>query len=96
MLIEDIARAIAADRWALTAHAREQAGKRRIGDETLVSGAAGTDGMCRPEQFQEFLFVKGAFAGTISPAPMDSRSDGAVIRTNVGLDSTVAFFNRYA
>jgi Domain of unknown function (DUF4258) len=36
MLIADVARAVASDRWALTAHAREQAGMRRIGDEELV------------------------------------------------------------
>jgi hypothetical protein len=35
------------------------------------------DGMCRPNQFQGFVFVDGQFAGTISPAPMDSRTDGS-------------------
>ncbi len=41
MHIADVARAVAADRWALSAHAREQAGKRRIGDEALVQAFAG-------------------------------------------------------
>jgi hypothetical protein len=27
-------------------------------------------------QFQVFVFADGAFAGTISPTPMDSRTDG--------------------
>jgi hypothetical protein len=34
--------------------------------------------MCRPRQYQAFVFVRGAFAGTLSPRPMDSRSDGAI------------------
>ena len=42
----------------------------------LVDGLVGYDGMCRPNQFQGFVFADGQFAGTISPAPMDSRTDG--------------------
>ena len=44
---------------------------------TIVSGLSGYDGMCRPFGYQFFVFVDGAFAGTISPLPMDSRTDGA-------------------
>jgi hypothetical protein len=43
----------------------------------IVSGLAGYDGMCRPMGFQDFVFVDGVFAGTLSPEPMDSRTDGA-------------------
>jgi len=43
----------------------------------LVDGLVGYDGMCRPNEFQGFVFADGQFAGTISPAPMDSRTDGA-------------------
>jgi hypothetical protein len=43
----------------------------------VVLGLTHYDGMCRPMQYQEFVFLDGRFAGTISPAPMDSRSDGA-------------------
>jgi hypothetical protein len=43
----------------------------------VVLGLALYDGMCRPLQYQEFVFVDGRFAGTISPTPMDSRTDGA-------------------
>lgn len=32
--------AVSSDRWALTQHAREQAGKRFIGDEALVGAVA--------------------------------------------------------
>lgn len=44
----------------------------------VISAAAGYDGMCRPLHYQSFVFVRGAFAGTLSPQPMDSRSDGAL------------------
>ena len=36
------------------------------------------DGMCRPLGYQFFLFVGDDFAGTLSPAPMDSRTDGGL------------------
>jgi hypothetical protein len=44
----------------------------------VIAAAAGYDGMCRPLQYQYFVFVRGAFAGTLSPGPMDSRTDGAL------------------
>ena len=44
---------------------------------TLVSGLASYDGMCRPLGYQSFVFVDGVFAGTVSPEPMNSRTDGA-------------------
>jgi hypothetical protein len=43
-------------------------------------GTAGYDGMCRPRQYQDFVFVGSVFAGTLSPQPMDSRTDGALGR----------------
>jgi hypothetical protein len=43
----------------------------------IVAGHVGYDGMCRPWLFQEFVFVDGAFAGTISPGAMLAREDGA-------------------
>jgi hypothetical protein len=42
----------------------------------VVNGLVGYDGMCRPNGFQGFVFADGEFAGTISPAPMDARTDG--------------------
>ena len=38
-----IRQAVAASRWALTQHARERAGKRRIGDESLIDALAGRE-----------------------------------------------------
>jgi len=36
--------------------------------------------MCRPREYQAFVFVRGVFAGTLSPQPMESRSDGSLGR----------------
>lgn len=44
----------------------------------VIRGTAGYDGMCRPRQYQGFVFVRGVFSGTLSPTAMDSRSDGAL------------------
>jgi hypothetical protein len=51
---------------------------QRFGDTSVVMGTSGADGMCRPEAFQGFIFVDGAFAGTIAPHPMDSRTDASL------------------
>jgi putative salt-induced outer membrane protein YdiY len=53
--------------------------------------------MCRPLGYQFFLFVGDDFAGTLSPAPMDSRTDGA-LSDLAWLDakSATATFSRYA
>jgi hypothetical protein len=44
----------------------------------VIRGTANYDGMCRPRQYQVFVFVRGVFAGTLSPETMDSRADGAL------------------
>ena len=66
-------RAVAAAGWSLY-------GKTRTDGTTttILFGQASVDGMCRPWDFQAFLFVKGVFAGTLAPRPMDSRTDGAL------------------
>jgi heat shock protein HslJ len=46
----------------------------------VIRGAASYDGMCRPSPYQDFVFVRGTFAGTLSPQPMYSRTDGAISR----------------
>jgi hypothetical protein len=46
----------------------------------VIVGTADYDGMCRPRRYQEFVFVRGIFAGTLAPQPMDSRTDGAIGR----------------
>jgi hypothetical protein len=73
---------------------------RKIGqrDVEIVGGLAGADGMCRPVEFNVFVFVSGQLAGTLSPSVMDSRSDasiGGAIR--LADDDTIsAEFARYA
>ena len=62
----------------------------------MVQGAAGYDGMCRPRQYQDFVFVRGIFAGTLSPHAMDSRTDGALTRVTVQSDTRLtAEYARY-
>lgn len=41
---------------------------------------SGVDGMCRPLGYQAFVFVEGQLAGTLSPQPMNSRTDGDISR----------------
>ncbi len=66
-------------------------------DVILIRGTAGYDGMCRPRQFQDFVFVRGAFAGTLSPQPMDSRTDGALQQVSLLSSSKLtAEYARYA
>jgi putative salt-induced outer membrane protein YdiY len=48
------------------------------GSTSIVRALSGADGMCRPLGYQFFLFVGDAYAGTLSPVPMDSRTDGAL------------------
>jgi hypothetical protein len=58
-------------------------------DAEVVGGMSGADGMCRPVAYNLFVFVRGTFAGTLSPVPMMSREDGssgAVTLTPGGLD----------
>jgi LppP/LprE lipoprotein len=62
----------------------------------IVTALAGYDGMCRPIQYQSFVFVDGKLAGTLSPSPMDSRSDGALTRTSFyQKDQIVGEYTRY-
>jgi uncharacterized lipoprotein YbaY len=48
------------------------------GTITIVTAMASVDGMCRPNQYNGFVFVSNRFAGTLSPTPTDARSDGAL------------------
>jgi heat shock protein HslJ len=63
----------------------------------VIRGTAGYDGMCRPRQYQDFVFVRGVFAGTLSPQPMESRSDGALSRVFLQSRTRLtAEYQRYA
>jgi hypothetical protein len=66
------------------------------GDIEIVGGMASADGMCRPLAFNVFVFVGGRFAGTLSPGPMDSRTDGVVGAVRILDTNTMsAEFSRY-
>lgn len=62
----------------------------------VIVGTSDYDGMCRPRQYQEFVFARGVFVGTLSPHPMDSRTDGALGRVTIQTDGRVqAEYARY-
>jgi hypothetical protein len=63
---------------------------------TLVGGAVGFDAMCRPVYYQQFVFVDGVFAGTLSPQPMVPRSDGTLTDASItAADRVLATYARY-
>lgn len=49
-----------------------------FGTVTVVTAMASVDGMCRPSQYNGFVFVGNRFAGTLSPTNSIARSDGAL------------------
>jgi hypothetical protein len=66
------------------------------GGMVVVTAATSADGMCRPLGLQGFVFVEGKFAGTLSPHPMDSRTDGILGRVQLFESTLRADFRRYA
>lgn len=67
------------------------------GDTQVISAMSDADGMCRPWGYQEFVFVDGKFAGTLSPEPMNSRTDGSARNLDLwGENKITAEFNRYS
>ncbi len=66
------------------------------GDVEAIGGMAASDGMCRPAAFNVFVFVAGRFAGTLSPLPMSSRTDGSAGAIRLLPNETItAEFARY-
>ncbi|MBK9153999.1 MAG: YbaY family lipoprotein [Chloracidobacterium sp.] len=66
------------------------------GPVTLVTAMADVDGMCRPNNYNAFVFVGSRFAGTLSPTPAGARSDGAIGSVHlVGPTRITAEFARY-
>jgi hypothetical protein len=61
----------------------------------IIGGMAGADGMCRPVDYNLFVFVAGKFAGTLSPAVMTSRLDGSSGMVELMSDSIDAEYSRY-
>jgi heat shock protein HslJ len=67
------------------------------GKTTVSLAMSAVDGMCRPLGHQAFVYSEGKYAGTLSPAPMNSRSDGALTGVRlVSPTSLIAEFARYS
>ena len=65
-------------------------------DVEILGGMTSADGMCRPTDYNVFVFVGGSLAGTLSPVPMTSRVDGAAGAVRLAEDETIAAqFQRY-
>ncbi len=66
------------------------------GAVTVINGMASLDGMCRPLQYNTFVFVSNRFAGTLSPTAMNSRTDGALSQARLNSPTNIsADFTRY-
>jgi hypothetical protein len=61
----------------------------------IVGGMASADGMCRPADYNLFVFVDGRFAGVLSPTVMTSRLDGSSGAVRMPLPQLTAEFARY-
>lgn len=67
------------------------------GGTAIVLGQSDADGMCRPEGYQAFVFVRGRFAGTLAPKPIAARTDGSLETPQIfAATSFSAQFARYA
>ena len=62
----------------------------------IVGGLSGADGMCRPADYNLFVFVDGRYAGTLSPEMMVSRTDGSSGVVRMPLPQLTAEFSRFA
>ncbi|MCL4818712.1 MAG: LppP/LprE family lipoprotein [Vicinamibacteria bacterium] len=84
-------RAVAAAGWLL----RDGASTVRDRLE-VVRGFGAFGGQCRSHVMQAFVFVDGTFAGTLSPRPMDPRTDGELLAIDLGEGEQVeATYARY-
>lgn len=70
--------------------------QQQLDDVALVTALTTVDPMCRPIGYQAFVFVAGKLAGTVSPAPMNARSDGSAGQIHLTSVSTLTVgFARY-
>ncbi|MEO8255923.1 MAG: LppP/LprE family lipoprotein [Acidobacteriota bacterium] len=65
-------------------------------DIEIIAGMRGADGMCRPVDYNLFVFVGGRFAGVLSPRPMTSRLDSSSGVVRLPLPAITAEFARFA
>ena len=87
-------RLVIAQGWKLTALTENRRGKAGLIE--IVGAFRQYDGMCRPLQFQAFVFIDERLVGTLSPKLMNSREDGALDRVTVSESGEIgASFLRY-
>lgn len=68
----------------------------RNDDIEIIGGMSAATPECDATAFNLFVFVGGAFAGTLSPAPMTAARDGVIGAVRLsGADSLTAEFARY-
>jgi hypothetical protein len=91
-LVGGAARAVAAAGWLPFNYFGQPLAKD---DVQIVGGMTGADGMCRPTQYNVFVFVAGRFAGTLSPAQMTSREDGSSGAVRLAPPEITVEFARY-
>ncbi len=66
------------------------------GNTAVFLAMSGADGMCRPMGYQAFVYAGGKYAGTLSPAPMNSRTDASLADFQLVSASAIeAEFSRY-
>ena len=53
------------------------------GTLSIITAMASVDGMCRPNQYNGFVFVGNRFAGTLAPEPSGARTDGSMSRISL-------------
>lgn len=69
---------------------------RSYGLTQVITATSGFDGMCRPMQYQAFVYWEGRYAGTLSPVTMNSRTDGSISTINLTSTTNIStVFNRY-
>ena len=85
-------RAIDAAGWIPFRNFNRQLVRRGV---EIIDGMTEADGMCRPAEYNLFVFVDGRFAGTLSPTLMTSRDDGASGEARFESRAIVAEFYRY-
>ena len=88
-------RLIVGQNWSLST---STTGKRLNGGTIeVIQALLSYDGMCRPRQFQAFVFLDGRLMGKLSPTLMNSREDGALTRVSISASGNIlATFSRYS
>jgi len=67
-----------------------------FGVAKVVTAMSGADNECRPLGYQAFVYYGDSYAGTLSPAPMDSLTNGALMTIRLmSANNISAEFGRY-